>query len=44
MMNGLGDHGWGMGFGMGWWWIIGIVLLVLIVWLVSRTANRGKSR
>ena len=21
MMNGLGGHGWGM----GWWWIIGIV-------------------
>jgi putative membrane protein len=41
MMDGLGSHGWGMGFGMGWWWIIGIVLVVLIVWLVSRTANKS---
>lgn len=34
MMNGFG-HGWGM----GWWWIIGILLLVLIVWLIVRSAN-----
>ncbi len=43
MMDGLGGHGWGMGLGMGWWWIIGIALVVLIVWLVSRTANRNNS-
>jgi len=37
MMDGLGGHGWGM----AWWWIIGIVLIVLIVWLVTRTASRS---
>lgn len=34
MMNGFG-HGWGM----GWWWIIGILVVVLIVWLIVRSAN-----
>ncbi|MCF8235656.1 MAG: SHOCT domain-containing protein [Bacteroidales bacterium] len=34
MMDGFG-HGWGM----GWWWIIGILLLALIVWLIVRSAN-----
>jgi putative membrane protein len=43
MMDGLGGHGWGMGLGMGWWWIIGIALVVLVVWLVSRTANKNNS-
>jgi putative membrane protein len=36
MMDGLGGHGWGM----GWWWIIGIVLIVLIVWLVSQNRKQ----
>ena len=34
MMNGFGEHGWGMG--MGWWWIIGIVVLIAIIWPVSQ--------
>lgn len=24
MANGVGEHGWGMGYGMCWWWIIGL--------------------
>lgn len=36
MMDGYGGHGWGMGFGMGGWWIIGIIVVALVVWLVLR--------
>ena len=28
MMDRYGEHGWGMGFGMGWWWIIGLIIMV----------------
>lgn len=28
----MGWHGWGMGFG----WIIGLALLILIIWIVVR--------
>ncbi len=29
---------WGMR--MGWWWIIGIVIIVAIVWMVTKTMNK----
>jgi len=40
MMDGYGAHGWGMGFGMGWWWIIGIIILVGVIWLVAKSMSR----
>jgi putative membrane protein len=43
MMDDLGSHGWSMGLGMGLWWIIGILSVVLIVWLVVRTARSTNS-
>jgi len=32
MMHGFGQHGWGM----GWWWIVGLVCMVFIVWIVVK--------
>ena len=32
MMNGFTGHGWGMGFG----WILGIIILLVILWLAFR--------
>jgi putative membrane protein len=33
-------HGFnGMGFGMGWAWIVGIVIIGVIVWIVIKVAN-----
>lgn len=29
-------HGWGM----GWPWIIGLIVLIVVVWLVITTVNR----
>lgn len=40
MMNGFG-HDWGMGRGMGFGWLIGIVLIVLVVWFIVRAVNQG---
>ena len=42
MMHRFGEHGWGMGFGMGWWWIIGVIILVIIIWLVIKSFNTNK--
>jgi putative membrane protein len=37
-------HGFGgMGFGMGWGWIIGLILLGVIIWLAARTTSRGNN-
>lgn len=33
----------GGGFGMGWWWIIGIILLIAIIWPVSQRFNRNNN-
>lgn len=43
MMDDFGSHGWGMGLGMGLWWIIAVLLVVLVVWLIVRTARRASS-
>lgn len=41
MMDGLGGHGWGM----GWWWIFGLVVLVAVIWFIVKSVNRnGGSR
>jgi len=38
-MNDFGGHAWGM----GWGWIIGIFLLLLIIWVIARTLNKNKN-
>ena len=40
-MGGFGGHSWGMGFGMGWLWIIGIVVMVAVIWLIIQRFNRN---
>lgn len=40
MMHRFGEYGWGMGYGMGWWWIIGIIIMVIIVWMVVKAINQ----
>ena len=32
-------HGWGM----GWWWIIGLIIVVAIVWMVVKGMNQNNS-
>ncbi len=39
MMNGFNGHGWGMSAGMGWWWLIGIIVFVLITWFILKSTN-----
>lgn len=31
------------GFGMGWWWIIGIIVLIAVIWPVSQRFNRNNN-
>lgn len=38
-MHGLGE----MGFGMVWWWIIGIILVAAIVWGIVRTLGQNNN-
>jgi|AntRauTorckE6833_2_1112554.scaffolds.fasta_scaffold03717_6 putative membrane protein len=33
----------GGGFGMGLWWIIGIIVLIAAIWPVSRGFNRNNN-
>ena len=35
-MMGEYGHGWGM----GWWWIIGLIILIAVIWIVVKTMNR----
>jgi len=39
MMGEFGGHGWGM----GWWWIIGLIIVVAIVWMVVKGMNQNNS-
>jgi len=39
MMNEPGWHAWGM----GWGWILGFLLLVVIIWIVVRITSRNRS-
>lgn len=35
-------HGFeGMGFGMGWWWIIGLIIIVAIIWAIFRSPGQN---
>jgi len=36
MMNGI-NHGWGM----GWGWIVGFLVLVVLIWAVVKVANQN---
>lgn len=38
----MGSHGWGM-LGVGWWWLIGILLVGLVVWIALRSANNANN-
>ena len=42
-MDGYGEQGWRMGFGMGWWWIIGIIILVIIIWIVVKVIMQNNN-
>jgi putative membrane protein len=37
MMNEM-DRAWGM----GWGWIIGLIVLVIVIWLIVRVVNQKK--
>lgn len=32
----------GMGWGMGWWWFIGIIIFAAIVWMAIKAINNNK--
>ncbi len=38
-MDGFGGHGWGM----GWWWIIGLIIVLAVIWIVVKSMNRTGS-
>lgn len=39
-MHGIG----GMGLGMVWWWIIGLILVAFIIWAVMRSTGQNNNR
>ena len=38
-MNGFEGHGWGM----GWWWIIGLIIVVAVIWMVIKSKNTNRN-
>jgi len=37
-------HGFGgMSFGMGWWWILGLILIAAIIWGIVRPYGQSNS-
>jgi putative membrane protein len=38
-MNGM-EHTWGI----GWGWIIGLIVLVIVIWMIVRVVNQKKSQ
>lgn len=38
MMHEFGQHGWGM----GWWWIAGLIVMAIVVWLVVKAISPTK--
>ena len=42
MMHNYFYHGWGAGM-MGWGWLFGVVILVLLVWMVVKLTNQGSA-
>jgi len=38
-------HGFGgMGYGMGWGWIIGVIVIGVVIWLAVRTTFQGRNQ
>jgi putative membrane protein len=38
-------HGFGgMGFGMAWWWIIGLILVAVIIWTVRSSGQNNTTK
>ncbi|MBU1367984.1 MAG: SHOCT domain-containing protein [Bacteroidetes bacterium] len=37
MMNGFGGHGWGM----GWWWVIGLIIVIAVFWMVVKGMSQN---
>ena len=38
-------HGYGgmaMGLGMIWYWIIGVIILVAVVWIITRSLSQNR--
>ncbi len=35
-MMGEYGHGWGM----GWWWIIGLIILIAVIWIIVKGMNK----
>ena len=31
---------YGHGWGMGWWWIVGLIILIAVIWIVVKAMNR----
>lgn len=42
-MSKYGEHAWEFGHSMGWWWIIGLVFMVIIVWVILKVMNQNKN-
>ena len=40
-MHGYGMHGIGWGLGMGFGWLFGLIVLILVIWAVTRGINAG---
>ena len=37
MMHGFEGYGWGM----GWWWIIGPIIVLAVVWMVVKSMSKN---
>jgi putative membrane protein len=33
-----------MGWGMGWWWIIGLFFIIAVIWFISRMINQNPNQ
>ncbi len=38
-MHGLNGMSWGMGFG----WLIGLIILIILIWLIVKAVNNGST-
>lgn len=37
MLRGFGGNYWGM----GWWWIIGLIIVIAVVWIFVKSMNQN---
>lgn len=42
MMHRFGEHGWRLGLGIGWLWLIGLIVIamIIIIWIVMKKVNQ----